>query len=351
MQEMWNKTREQEAKLDRIMAFLESERRPSRQQGTSSGGQTQLPQAMPIPTPAPVRTPVQAPVQVQDTVKMEAPDAFDGDRKKLRSFRTSVTIYFNVNPKHFGTHSNRIWWILSRVKGEVALNWRDNKVNAFNRGDWVPTTEQALWTEIEETFGDPDMQATQMMSLKTINQGLNTMDAHVAAFKIAARGSGYEGKPLIDEFLRSIDKRIRDHILMGQVNWIPTTIEGWCVTTTHLDRHWRNMKAMEKVYAQNAQPQQRWQAPRQANVPAPQAAAPQQPARPAAPAAAPRNNDVVPMDVDRAPCAPLVCYKCRKPGHIARNCRSRVDVRAMTWEKMVAVIKEDDAARFQNGNQ
>ena len=104
LQAMWDKTREQEDKLDSIMKFLENERGPSQQQGTSSGGQTHVPQAMPIPVPVP--TLIQAPAQVQDTIKMEAPDAFDGDRKKLRSFKTSVTIYFNANPKHFGTHSN-----------------------------------------------------------------------------------------------------------------------------------------------------------------------------------------------------------------------------------------------------
>ena len=41
------------------------------------------------------------------------------------------------------------------------------------------------------------------------------------------------------------------------------------------------------------------------------------------------------MDVDRsAKRPPLVCYKCRKPGHMARNCRSCVDIRRMNYEEL-----------------
>lgn len=373
VQELWqrNEAAEERARradqqMEALMKLLTDQ---ARQGGASSAGstsqQTTRQQPSPIPVQAPIPTPIQPPVprQYPEAVKMEAPEAFDGDKKKLRSFRIATTIYFNANARHFSSAENRVWWILSRMKGEVALNWRDNKVEAYEQGLWVPGTEQMLWAEIEGIFGDSDMEASQVMKLKGIVQGNSTMDAHVAAFRIAARGTGYTGRPLVDEFKRSIDKKIRDHILMGEISRIPQTIEQWYTVASHIDRHWRNTKAMEQVYAQQAQQAQqrnRWQpqGQRQTNIPAPFAAANPAPARPAQQQQAPQPHQGVPMEVDRGQRVPQVCYKCRKPGHIARNCRSRVDVRAMTWEEMIVAVKEEEArktaqtqAHFPNGNQ
>ena len=39
---------------------------------------------------------------------------------------------------------------------------------------------------------------------------------------------------------------------------------------------------------------------------------------------------------------PLICFKCQKPGHSARNCRSKVDVRAMMYEELVAAVRSEE---------
>ena len=74
--------------------------------------------------------------------------------------------------------------------------------------------------------------------------------------------------------------------------------------------------------------------------------------KPATPAAAAKDPNA--MDVDRQQRRqtvgqgqsqqqqlPLICFKCRKPGHLARNCRSKMDIRAMTYEELVEAVKED----------
>jgi len=38
---------------------------------------------------------------------------------------------------------------------------------------------------------------------------------------------------------------------------------------------------------------------------------------------------------------PLICYKCRKTGHIARNCQSSVDISTMDYASIKALIMED----------
>jgi len=46
------------------------------------------------------------------------------------------------------------------------------------------------------------------------------------------------------------------------------------------------------------------------------------------------------IEVDRARQPPLVCFKCRKPGHMAQDCRSHLDFHAMNYEQIMAYAKD-----------
>ena len=37
---------------------------------------------------------------------------------------------------------------------------------------------------------------------------------------------------------------------------------------------------------------------------------------------------------------PLICFKCRKPRHMARNCHQKLDVQNMTYDKIIAYAKD-----------
>ena len=70
------------------------------------------------------------------------------------------------------------------------------------------------------------------------------MEELVQEFKRAARGSGYEGRPLVEKFKRGMNRTIRRKLI--EVERLSTSIEQWYEYTTNLDRHWRESKREEE---------------------------------------------------------------------------------------------------------
>ena len=59
-----------------------------------------------------------------------------------------------------------------------------------------------------------------------------------------AKGSGYKGRPLIEEFKRGISEAIRRKLIEAERPL--TNIEQWYKCATNLDRHWRESKREEE---------------------------------------------------------------------------------------------------------
>ena len=57
------------------------------------------------------------------------------------------------------------------------------------------------------------------------------------------RGSGYEGRLLIEEFKRGVNRMIRRKLMKAERPF--TSIEQWYECATNLDRHWRESRREE----------------------------------------------------------------------------------------------------------
>ena len=85
--------------------------------------------------------------------------------------------------------------------------------------------------------------------MRTIKQGGRTCDKYVQEFKKVARGSSYEGRPLIEEFKRRLNRTIRRKL--AEAEEPPTTIGEWQERAVRLDRNQRQSRVEERVLGRN----------------------------------------------------------------------------------------------------
>jgi len=97
---------------------------------------------------------------------------------------------------------------------------------------------------LKKKFGGGEEESVKAMELRKLKQGGKTMEEFVQEFKRAVRGSGYEGRPLMEEFKRGMNGGIRRKLMESENP--PTSIEQWYRRTTALDRNWRESRREEE---------------------------------------------------------------------------------------------------------
>jgi len=78
------------------------------------------------------------------------------------------------------------------------------------------------------------------VELRKMEQEGKTMEEFVQEFKRAARGSGYEGRLLVEKFKRGMNGGIRRKLMEAENP--PTSIENWYRRAMALDRNWRESR-------------------------------------------------------------------------------------------------------------
>ena len=101
-------------------------------------------------------------------------------------------------------------------------------------------------TYLKKEFGGGEEELVKAAELRKLEQGGRTMEEFVQEFKQATRGSGYEGRPLVEEFKRGMNRGIRRKLM--EVENLPTSIENWYRRAMALDRNWReSMREEERL--------------------------------------------------------------------------------------------------------
>jgi len=97
---------------------------------------------------------------------------------------------------------------------------------------------------LKKEFGGGEEELVKAVELRKLEQGGKTMEEFVQEFKRAARGSGYEGRSLVEEFKRGINRGIRRKLMEAEN--LLASIEQWYRRAMALDRNWRESRREEE---------------------------------------------------------------------------------------------------------
>jgi len=105
-------------------------------------------------------------------------------------------------------------------------------------------TAEEFLISLKKEFGREEEESMKAAELRKLEQGGKTMEEFMQEFKRMVRGSGYERRPLVEEFKRGINRGIRRKLMKAENP--PASIEQWYKRTTALDRNWRESRRKEE---------------------------------------------------------------------------------------------------------
>ena len=122
--------------------------------------------------------------------------------------------------------------------------WKENVMEELEAGEVEYETAEEFLTSLKKEFGGGEEESVKAAELRKLEQGGRTMEEFIQEFKRAVRGSGYEGRPLVEEFKRGMNGGIRRKLMKAENP--PASIEQWYRRATALDRNWRESRREEK---------------------------------------------------------------------------------------------------------
>jgi len=176
-------------------------------------------------------------------MEVAKPAIFNGEAEKVGRFISACKLYIRMKLRGESVEG-QVQWILSYVQGGSADVWKENMMEELESGEMEYETAEEFLMTLKKEFSGGEEKSVKAAELRKMEQGGRTIEEFIQEFKRAARGSGYEGRPLIEEFKRGINGGIRRKLMEAE-NPL-TSIEQWYKRAMALDRNWKESKREEE---------------------------------------------------------------------------------------------------------
>ena len=176
-------------------------------------------------------------------IEVAKPAIFNGEVGRVGGFITACRLYIKMRLRG-NTVEEQIQWVLTYVQGGSVDVWKENVMEELEAGEVEYESVEEFFTILRKEFGGGEEELVKAAELRKLEQGGKMMEEFVQEFKRAARGSGYKGRPLVEEFKRGMNGEIRRKLMEAENP--PTSIEQWYRRATALNRNWRKSRKEEE---------------------------------------------------------------------------------------------------------
>lgn len=295
-------------------------------------------------------------------VKAAPPSDFDGSRKNGRTFLNSCHLYLQLSERMFANDQQKIHWALTYCKSGRAAKFADRIL----RSELGGTPRYQTWKEFTDDFtlkfceSQEQVRALTKLEGDSWYQRTSTVDEYIDTFEdLAELGGLTPNDPgLVMKFRRGLTKDIQDKVAEMQGAPELDDLEGWKEAARHFYQNQEANRAFGKSIRTSASVPS--SAPTRGLVsaapgtfprPFPRFSVPPVPLPSPFPrfgpkpevAPKPKSDDPIPMEVDASKqrrLTPPVCFRCQQPGHLAKECPHRFDVRAMTQDERKDLLEQ-----------